>query len=279
MTLLILLRNGFLGWIVSIIAFSVEGFGQSRLSVQEQNQSIFEEKFVLGQGVEWLDTDLILKVIVNENSHVSWNGQRLTEGSAVGSELGSTIISIGPDAKFMAGNIMSLDMKIGYSLLANRDLAISLMDQPGVSNDEPQWRWFSSVGLSSYHKVRGMKLHGRINFSRPLVGNRGWGLVPNKNWLREGYQRASKQLIDARLGLTLGRIEPFLGGLFSYKDSSPILAFRKGWELGGGASLGFRGGLKFEIGDVLSGGIVGSRKLDSVGGDANALEGSLRIKF
>ena len=79
--------------------------------------------------------------------------------------------------------------------------------------------------------------------------------------------------------MAFGRIEPFLGGLFSYKDSSPISAFRKGWELGVGASLGLRGGLEFEIGDALSGGIVGSRKLDSIGGDANALEGSLRIKF
>ena len=255
----------------------MEGLGQHSPSAPEQFQPIFEEQFLLGQGAEWLETDLALKVFVGD-SNVLWNDEWSTSGSVGLSELGSTIISIGPDAKFIAGNIMSLDMKIGYSMLSNRDLAISSIDQSGVPGSKSQWRWFSSVGLSSYHKVRGMNLHGRINLSQPLV-DKGRGLVENHNWFSEGYEEGSKQLIDARLGLALGRIEPFLGGLFSYKDSSLISAFRKGWELGVGASLGLRGGLEFEIGDALSGGIVGSRKLDSIAGGANALEGSLRIKF
>ena len=123
-----------------------------------------------------------------------------------------------------------------------------------------------------------MNLHGRINFSRPFLDN-DLGSAWHQNWLPAGYQRSFKQLIDARLGFALGRIEPFLGGLFSSKNSSPISVFRRGWQLGSETSLGFRGGLRFEIGDILSGGIVGSRKLDSVRGGANALEGSLRIKF
>ena len=276
-TLLAVLRNGLLCWVVSSIGFSMVGLGQHSPSAPEEVQPIFEEEFLLSQGAEWLETDLALKVFVGD-SNILWKDERLTGGSVALSELGSAIISIGPDKKFIAGNIMSLDMKIGYSMLSNRDLAISSIDQSGVPGSKSQWRWFSSVGLTSYHKVRGMNLRGRINFSGPLL-DKGRGLVENRNWFSEADETRSNPLIDARLGLALGRIEPFLGGLFSYKDSSPISAFRKGWELGVGASLGLRGGLKFEIGDALSGGIVGSRKLDSIGGDANALEGSLRIKF
>ncbi|MBT05955.1 MAG: hypothetical protein CMM32_03445 [Rhodospirillaceae bacterium] len=275
--MLVVLRNALLCWVASSIAFSVEGLGQHRPLSPEQFQSIFEEEFVLGQGGEWLETDLALKVFVGDGN-VLWNDEWSTGDSVGLSELGSRIISIGPDAKFIVGNIMSLDMKIGYSMLSNRDLAISSRDQSGVPGSKSQWRWFSSVGLSSYHKVRGMNLHGRVNLSQHLV-DKGRGLIENHNWFSEGYEKGPKQLIDARLGLALGRIEPFLGGLFSYKDISPISAFRKGWEFGVGASLGLRGGLEFEIGDALSGGIVGSRRLDSIGGDANALEGSLRIKF
>ena len=128
----------------------MEGLGQHSPSAPEQFQPIFEEEFLLGQGAEWLETDLALKVFVGDGN-VLWNDEWSTGGSVGLSELGSTIISIGPDAKFIAGNIMSLDMKIGYSMLSNRDLAISSRDQSGVPGSKSPWRWFSSVGLSSYH--------------------------------------------------------------------------------------------------------------------------------
>jgi len=271
------LRNGLLCWVVSSIAFSAEGLSQNSRSAPEEVQPIFEEDFLLVQGSDWLGTDLALKVFVGD-ANVSGDHEWLLGGDGALSELGSTVISIGPDAKFVPGNIMSLDMKIGYSILSNSDLSVSLMEQSEVRGTKSQWRWFSSVGLTSYHKVRGMNLHGRINFSGPLL-DKNRGLLQTRNWFSEADETRSNPLIDARLGLAFGRIEPFLGGLFSYKDSSPISAFRRGWELGVGTSLGLRGGLEFEIGNALTGGIVGSRKVDSVGGGANALEGSLRIKF
>ena len=105
LTLLVVLRNALLCWVVSSFAFSMEGLGQHSPSAPEQFQPIFEEEFLLGQGAEWLETDLALKVFVGDGN-VLWNDEWSTGGSVGLSELGSTIISIGPDAKFIAGNIM-----------------------------------------------------------------------------------------------------------------------------------------------------------------------------
>jgi len=256
------------------------GVWVSDLSAQERQAIGSKGTLELGQLVGLSISDLGLKIFVSEDG--TWrNGIESAEETTSGARQSLNMISVVPSSNFILGNVVSLGMKVGYGLFTLGAGSTSATNEGFVFEPVPQWRWFSSVSLSSYHQVEGFHLHGRIGFSR-LLSENIFGLSA-PHWAPVstlGYQ--NQQQIDARVGLSFGRIEPFVGGLYAYESASIPARFEREWEsreLGGGASLGVRGGLQFAIGETLRGGIVGSRKLGDVGRVTSTLEGSLRIKF
>ena len=273
-------RDKVVVWVSFAVMFLAGGLYGPSPSAQEREAFASKGTLELGQMVGLSISDLGLKLFVSENE-TRWNGIESTGNDTSGAGQALNLIAIGPSANFILGHVVSLDMKVGYGLFSLGAGAPRAANEGLIFESVPQWRWFSSVTLSSYHQVKGFHLRGRIGFrqllSEDVVGLNGphWAGVSTP-----GYP--NQQHIDARFGLAFGRIEPFVGGLYAYESASIPTGFEREWEsrkLDNGASLGVRGGLQFAIGETLRGGIVGSRKLGDIGRVTDTLEGSLRIKF
>ena len=263
-----------------LVTFLAGGLLGPNPLAQERQAVASEGALELGQMVGLSISDLGLKMFLDDNQ-TRPNGIESTLSSSNGTRRALNMISGAPSANFILGNVVSLDVKVGYGLFSLGGGRTHSTNEGLIFEPVSQWRWFSSVTLSSYHQVKGFHLRGRIGFrqllSEDVVGLNGphWAGVSTP-----GYP--NQQHIDARFGLAFGRIEPFVGGLYAYESASIPTGFEREWEsrkLGNGASLGVRGGLQFAIGETLRGGIVGSRKLGDIGRVTDTLEGSLRIKF
>ena len=252
----------------------------SNLSAEERQavaaKGALEQSQMAGLSI----SDLGLKFFLNDNEPQRQGIESILIRSK-GARRALNIISVAPSTNFILGNVVSLDMQLGYGLFSLGAGGTNAANEGLIFEPVSQWRWFSSVSLSSYHQVEGFHLHGRIGF-RQLLSEETVGLK-DPHWVGISTLRYPKQQhIDARFGLAFGRIEPFVGGLYAYESASIPTGFEREWEsrkLGTGASLDVRGGLQFVIGETLMGGIVGSRKLGDIGRVTNTLEGSLRIKF
>ena len=280
--MLISQRDKVVIWVSFVVMFLAGGFYGPSPSAQEREAFASKGTLELGQMVELSISDLGLKLFVSEND-TRWNGIETTGNSVSGARSALNLIGIGPSTNFILGHVVSLDMKVGYGLFSLGAGSPRAANEGLIFESVPQWRWFSSVSLSSYHQVEGVHLHGRIGFSRLLSEDVVALNAPHWTPVSAlGY--SNQQHIDARVGLSFGRIEPFVGGLYAYQSASIPTGFESEgeWEspeLGDGASLGVRGGLQFSIGETFKGGIVGSRKLGDLSRASNTLEGSLRIKF
>ena len=259
--------------------FLAYGSFERSAGAKEPNPYVSIGAFELGQVVGLGKSDLSVKFFLKD-SMFEWDNSGGMAQNFTSSQLTSNLLVITPTANLVIGNIVSLDMELGYGDSRMDSGSNRASDESTGAEVVPQWRWFSSITLNSYHQVRGVDLHGRIGFNRLLMEDMV-DLHPSN--LRSSGHLLDQQQIDASLGLTLGRIEPFLGGLYAYKSARrPSLRERRAeaqnGDLTAGASLGLRGGVRFVIGEM-SGGIVGSRRLRESGRGSNSLEGNIRIKF